>query len=66
MRILNRIIALPKTGVLYEADPRHHDLMIRNLGLDETKGAVTLAVKPTNLDLEAIKKGEPEPWNAEA
>ena len=66
MRILNRIITLTETGVLYAAKPRHYELMIRNLGLDEAKGAVTPGVKPTNLDLEAIKEGKPEPRNAEA
>ena len=66
MRILNRIITLTETGVLYEADPRHYELMIRKPGLNEAKGAVTPGVKPTDLDLEAIKEGAPEPWNDEA
>ena len=29
-RILNRIITLTEKGILYEADPRHHELMIRS------------------------------------
>ena len=63
MRILNRIITLTEHGVMYEADPRHSELMIRNLGLGEGKGAVTPGTKPTNVDDEAPKDGAPEPWD---
>ena len=55
MRILNRIITLTDEGIIYEADPRHAELMIRNLGLDGGKGAVTPGVKPTDLESEAPK-----------
>ena len=37
MRILNRIITLTEEGLLYEADTRHHELLIRNLGLENGK-----------------------------
>ena len=63
MRILNRIITLTKEGVLYEADPRHHELMIRNLGLSDAKGCVTPGMKPTSTSDEAPKEGAPEPWD---
>ena len=63
MRILNRIITLTDEGVLYEADPRHHELMIRNLGLEHGKGAVTPGIKPVDLESEAMKDGAPEPWD---
>ena len=63
MRILNRIVTFTKKGVLYEADPRHHELMLRNLGLGDAKGCVTPGVKPTSIVDEAPKEGAPEPWD---
>ena len=50
---LNRIVTITPEGVLYEADPRRAELMLRNLGLENGKGAVTPGVKPTTLDDEA-------------
>ena len=38
MRIRNRILTTTEHGFLYEADPRHSELMIRILGLDDGKG----------------------------
>ena len=33
LRILNRIITWEAGGIAWEADPRHHEIMIRQLGL---------------------------------
>ena len=41
IRILNRVIAWTSDGMTYEADPRHSEIMIRELGLDSTKGGVS-------------------------
>ena len=55
MRILNRVITITEKGIQYEADPRHAELMIRNLNLSESKGVKTPGVKPTDWSLEAMK-----------
>ena len=62
MRVLNRVITLTAKGVLYEADPQHHELMIRNLGLSGAKGCVAPGVTPTNICDETPKEGALEPW----
>ena len=33
MRILNRIVTLTEKGILYEADPRHAELLVRNMSV---------------------------------
>jgi len=40
-RLLNRIIELDETGWRYEADPRHAELIIKQLNLTEAKGVKT-------------------------
>ena len=40
--------------------------MIRNLGLEHGKGAVTPGIKPVDLEHEAVKDGAPEPWDDKA
>ena len=49
VRVLNRILHLTKQGLHYEADPRHVEMLAKQLGLDysNTKSAVTPGVKPT-------------------
>ena len=61
MKLLNRIITLTEHGVLYEADPRHSELMIRNLGLDDGKGVASPGTKSADVNSEAAKDGAPEP-----
>ena len=63
MRILNRVITITKDGVQYEADPRHAELMIRNLSLGESTGVDAPGAKPTDWALEVGKEGAPEPWD---
>ena len=33
MRMLNRIVTLTKQGILYEADPRHAELLVQNMSV---------------------------------
>ena len=40
--------------------------MIRNLGLEQGKGAVTPGSKPVDLESEATKDGAPRPWDDSA
>ena len=47
MTVLNRILEFDNTtgSIRYEADPRHAETVIRQLGLDEAKPVVTPAEK---------------------
>ena len=40
MTILNRIVEWTNAGIQYEADPRHVDLIIEELGLENANGSV--------------------------
>lgn len=52
-KILNRIISVTEAGYTYEADARHSEVIIKNLGLLEAKGTSSptpmLAMKVMNL-----------------
>ena len=39
MTILNRIVEWTNAGIQYEADPRHVDLIIEELGLESANGS---------------------------
>ena len=70
MRILNRIVTLTPEGLIYESDtrhaePRHAELMVRNLGLDGSKGVGTPGVKLPVISDEAPKDGGIDPWDDE-
>ena len=45
IRMLNRIIRIVPTGLLYEADPRHAELLAKSMGLDDCKKVATPGVK---------------------
>ena len=45
MRVLNRILRVTDDALLYEADPRHAEMMIKSFGLEESKSVVTPGVK---------------------
>jgi len=45
VKILNRILTLTNKGVEYEADPRHAEIVIKELGLTDAKGVVTPGTK---------------------
>ncbi len=45
VRILNRIVTVTERGLEYEADQRHAEIMVNNLGLSlECRGVVTPGV----------------------
>lgn len=43
--VLNRILTWTDTGVSYEADPRHAEIVIKHLGLENGKGVTTSGTK---------------------
>ena len=45
MRVLNRIVRITKSGLRYEADPRHAELLAKSLNLTLCKPMVTPGVK---------------------
>ena len=61
MRVLNRIVRISDKGVLYEADPRHAEMLVKAFNLEGAKGVVTPGVKtvvdqdvdPAKVDAEA-------------
>ena len=59
IRILNRVVSVDESGLSYEADPRHVDLLMSSLTLDEKSHAATPGVKPTDRDDFANKSDEP-------
>ena len=65
MRILNRIVTLTPEGLIYESDPRHVELMVRNLGLDGPKDVATPGVKLPDISDEAPKDDGIDPWDDE-
>ena len=47
VRILNRMLQVTKGGLIYEADPRHAELLARDLGFAlDSNGAPTPGIKP--------------------
>ena len=61
IRILNRIVTLTEEGLLYEADPRHVDLLSQSLGLTASNAVLTPGVKDPNPDYSAQKEDESQP-----
>ena len=45
MRVLNRIVRITDSGLRYEADPRHAELLAGSLNLENCKATVTPGVK---------------------
>ena len=45
IRVLNKVLRYTEKGVELEADPRHAELVIRQLGLEEAKPSITPGVK---------------------
>ena len=56
MRILNRVVTPTDEGFIYESDPRHAELMARNLSLDDSKGVGTPGAEPPDISNEAAKQ----------
>ena len=61
IRILNRIVTLTKDGLVYEADPRHVDLLANSLGLTASNAVLTPGVKDPNPDYQSAKSDEAVP-----
>ena len=45
MTILNRIVEWTENGITLEADPRHVDLLLHELGLEKAKGSEVTGTK---------------------
>ena len=58
IKILNRIVSVDESGLTYEADPRHTDLLMSSLNLSSANASATPGVKPTDRDEFAIKSDE--------
>ena len=52
--ILNRVLRLDLEWLHYEADPRHAELLVRSLGLDDSNGQSTPRINDTDIDVEAV------------
>ena len=50
IRMLNRIIRITPAGLLYEADPRHAELLAKSMNLDNCKQVATPGVKKSFTD----------------
>ena len=61
MRVLNRIVRITDDGLLYEADPRHAEMLVKAFHLEESKAVVTPCLK-TAVDEDV----DPEKMDAEA
>ena len=69
IRLLNRIIAWTPTGIRYEADQRHAEIIIESLGLSNAKGVDTPGVSENKLsddDSEPLPKHEHTMYRAAA
>ena len=53
MWILNRIVRLDEDGLLFEADPRHAELLIKSMGLEDAGHVVTPGDKNLSLEEDA-------------
>ena len=54
VKVLNRTVTYTKSGIEYEPDPRHAELIVRDLGLENCNGVATPS------ENEEIEKGESE------
>ena len=65
MRVPNRILRVNQHGLLYEPDPRHAEMLLRALDLEEAKSVVTPGVKVPVEDVPPLDDndadGEPYP-----
>ena len=56
IKVLNRIIAYEEGGITYEPDPRHAELIIKQLGLEKSNSVIT----PSTKDDEYVKDEDKE------
>ena len=45
IKVLNRILTWESKGVKYEADPRHAEILIKELGMEDARGVKTPGTK---------------------
>ena len=55
MRVLNRIVRINDKGLLYEADPRHAEIIIKAFHLEHGKSIVTPGLKSHDSDVDPDK-----------
>ena len=60
LRILNCIVTITESGITYEADPRHVDLLAGPMGLTKANGVGTTGTKNPIADYDATKSNESE------
>ena len=60
IRVLNRIIRWETDGISYEPDPRHAEIIAKEMGVDGTKGVVSPSIKESIDDEETPAKGTPD------
>jgi hypothetical protein len=65
IRILNRILRLTDEGLRCEADPRHAEMLVKALGLDNASSVLTPGIKEdnnaTDYDAERVDDNVPAP-----
>ena len=72
MRILNKVVRWTPEGVELEADPRHAELVVRELGLENARASRVPGVKPGKedeaaaVDQELLEKNEARRYRAVA
>ncbi len=64
MKMLNRIVIMTKDGIEYEADPRHGELVVKMLGLEDVNGVVTPGEKMEERESEPLGTGETTMYRA--
>ena len=55
IRVLTRVIAWGESGITYESDQRHSELVVRELGLEDAKAVGT---PHTNDETKAVTEAE--------
>ena len=64
MSILNRVIEWTSEGIIYEADQRHADIIIRDLGLEQSNPVVTPGEKKELKEDQPLSPGEASVYRA--
>ena len=61
VRILNRVVTWSESGLTYEADSRHAEIIIRDLGLTKAKAVTTPGVKESTASGASPSRASPSP-----
>ena len=59
---MNRIIRVDKNSLFFEADQRHAEIIIRQMGMEEAKASATPGedAKPCEKEEDAVEPSQPE------